>query len=169
MPALAAVGGKGGGVPGWRESGNPAAAGAAARTFEEECEFLSEDAAQPGRYHIRQGFVPNMRVPGIFYVNDHLRELMYDELKQHTTRNGFGGFLPAVKQIANVACLPGIVRASVAMPDCHSGYGFAIGNVAAFDMGDPDAVVCPGGVGFDINCGVRLLRTNLTEADVGPV
>jgi tRNA-splicing ligase RtcB len=55
------------------------------------------------------------------------------------------------------------------MPDCHSGYGFAIGNVAAFDMADPAAIVSPGGVGFDINCGVRLLRTNLTEAEVGPV
>ena len=49
------------------------------------------------------------------------------------------------------------------MPDIHSGYGFAIGNVAAFDMGDPSAVVSPGGVGFDINCGVRLIRTNLVR------
>ncbi len=55
------------------------------------------------------------------------------------------------------------------MPDVHSGYGFAIGNVAAFDLDDPAAVVSPGGVGFDINCGVRLLRTNLTEHDVAPV
>jgi len=52
------------------------------------------------------------------------------------------------------------------MPDIHSGYGFAIGNVAAFDTSDPSAVVSPGGVGFDINCGVRLIRTNLTEKDV---
>ncbi len=55
---------------------------------------------------------------------------------------------------------------SIALPDVHSGYGFAIGNVAAFDMADPQAVVSPGGVGFDINCGVRLIRTNLTEKDV---
>ncbi|KIZ02498.1 hypothetical protein MNEG_5458 [Monoraphidium neglectum] len=55
------------------------------------------------------------------------------------------------------------------MPDVHSGYGFAIGNVAAFDMDDPQAIVSPGGVGFDINCGVRLIRTNLTEEDVEPV
>jgi len=61
------------------------------------------------------------------------------------------------------------VRRSYGMPDVHSGYGFAIGNVAAFDMDDPNSIVSPGGVGFDINCGVRLLRTNLTEADVGPV
>jgi hypothetical protein len=57
---------------------------------------------------------------------------------------------------------PGIVKQSIALPDVHSGYGFAIGNVAAFDMADPEAVVSPGGVGFDINCGVRLVRTNLT-------
>ena len=58
---------------------------------------------------------------------------------------------------------------SVALPDVHSGYGFAIGNVAAFDMSNPEAIVSPGGVGFDINCGVRLLRTNLREEDVQPV
>ena len=55
------------------------------------------------------------------------------------------------------------------MPDVHSGYGFAIGNMAAFDMDDPKAIVSPGGVGFDINCGVRLLRTNLSEKEVHPV
>ena len=53
---------------------------------------------------------------------------------------------------------------SIALPDVHSGYGFAIGNVAAFDTNDPQAVVSPGGVGFDINCGVRLIRTNLVSA-----
>lgn len=55
------------------------------------------------------------------------------------------------------------------LPDIHSGYGFAIGNMAAFDMNDPLAVVSPGGVGFDINCGVRLIRTNLSERQVQPV
>ena len=74
-----------------------------------------------------------------------------------------------MKQIANVACLPGIVKRSIALPDVHAGYGFAIGNVAAFDMADPEAVVSPGGVGFDINCGVRLIRTNLTLKEVRPV
>ena len=54
-----------------------------------------------------------------------------------------------------------MVQKSIALPDVHSGYGFAIGNVAAFDMADPESVVSPGGVGFDINCGVRLIRTNL--------
>merc|ERR1719464_1403002 len=75
-------------------------------------------------------------------------------------------FLPAVKQISNVAALPGIVKHSIAMPDVHAGYGFAIGNVAAFDMENPAAVVSPGGVGFDINCGVRLIRTNLMKEDI---
>ena len=55
------------------------------------------------------------------------------------------------------------LQKSIALPDMHSGYGFAIGNVAAFDMGNPEAVVSPGGVGFDINCGVRLIRTNLVR------
>lgn len=55
------------------------------------------------------------------------------------------------------------LQASIALPDVHSGYGFAIGNVAAFDMNNPEAVVSPGGVGFDINCGVRLIRTNLVR------
>jgi tRNA-splicing ligase RtcB (3'-phosphate/5'-hydroxy nucleic acid ligase) len=70
------------------------------------------------------------------------------------------------EQVTNVACLPGIVRAALCMPDGHWGYGFPIGGVAAFrsDVG----VISPGGIGFDINCGMRLLRTNLTEADVRP-
>ena len=120
----------------------------------------------PTQWRVREGFVPNMRVPGVFYVNKHLETLMFDELHQHVDRGDVGGFLPAVKQLANVACLPGIVSKSIALPDVHSGYGFAIGNVAAFDMSDPNAVVSPGGVGFDINCGVRVVRTNLHERDV---
>lgn len=104
----------------------------------------------------------------MFYVNDHLESLMFEELRNATSQ-GIGGFLPGMKQIANVAALPGIVGRSIGLPDVHSGYGFAIGNVAAFDMDNPDAIVSPGGVGFDINCGVRLIRTNLTEKDVQPV
>ena len=137
------------------------------RTFEEEMKFIRK--LSPCKYEISKGFVPGMNVEGTFYVNDALIELLTDELKHHCTSGGYGGFLPAVKQIANVAALPGIVKRSVGLPDVHSGYGFAIGNVAAFDMDDPTSIVSPGGVGFDINCGVRLLRTNLTEADVGPV
>ncbi len=72
-----------------------------------------------------------------------------------------------LSQAANVACLPGIQKASFVMPDGHEGYGFPIGGVAAFD-GAEGGVVSPGGVGYDINCGVRLLRTDLTEGEVRP-
>ena len=68
-----------------------------------------------------------LQVEGVFYVNDHLEKLMFDELKQSCRSGGYGGFLPGVKQIANVAALPGIVGRSVGLPDVHSGYGFAIG------------------------------------------
>jgi tRNA-splicing ligase RtcB len=91
-----------------------------------------------------------MNVPGLVFADERLmRSIRSDE---------------CLRQVANVACLPGIVRASMAMPDIHWGYGFPIGGVAAFD---PDeGVVSPGGVGYDINCGVRLLRTDLTATDV---
>jgi tRNA-splicing ligase RtcB len=72
----------------------------------------------------------------------------------------------SLEQVANVAFLPGIVGKSMAMPDIHWGYGFPIGGVAATRVSD--GVISPGGVGFDINCGVRLLRTNLTEDEVKP-
>jgi tRNA-splicing ligase RtcB (3'-phosphate/5'-hydroxy nucleic acid ligase) len=71
---------------------------------------------------------------------------------------------PSLEQVANVASLPGIVGPSLAMPDIHWGYGFPIGGVAAFAV--HDGIVSPGGVGYDINCGVRLLRTGLDEAAV---
>ncbi|MHB0867575.1 MAG: RtcB family protein [Thermoleophilia bacterium] len=70
---------------------------------------------------------------------------------------------PALQQVANVACLPGIVEASLAMPDIHCGYGFAIGGVAAFNL--DEGIISPGGVGYDIACGVRLIRTDLTFAE----
>jgi len=141
------------------------------RTYEEECKYVKQ--VDGTCYRIDKGFVDNMRVPGVFYVNQQIKELLFDELKQFSKTSGaaagMGGFLPAMKQLANVAALPGIVGKSIALPDVHAGYGFAIGNVAAFDMSDPEAVVSPGGVGFDINCGVRLIRTNLFEKDVEPV
>ena len=119
-------------------------------------------------YRIDPSFIPGMRVPGYFYVNENLKPLLFSELgKAKTEQRNL--FTPALCQIANVASLPGIVRGSYAMPDVHSGYGFPIGGVAAFDMNDPDAVVSPGGVGYDINCGVRLLRTNLFYDDVKDV
>ena len=137
------------------------------RTYEQELRYIERVA--PCQYRIAKGFVPNMNVEGTFYVNDELQELLFSELGQYCKATAQQGFLPALKQIANVAGLPGIVGRSIALPDVHSGYGFAIGNVAAFDMADPQAVVSPGGVGFDINCGVRLLRTTLSESDVAPV
>ena len=70
----------------------------------------------------------------------------------------------APEQVANVATLPGIVGCAMAMPDIHWGYGFPIGGVAAFDV--EKGIISPGGVGYDINCGVRLLRTNLVETEI---
>src|SRR5574341_461190 len=94
---------------------------------------------------------PGMRVPARIYASETL-----------LTQMDAGVF----DQVTNVACLPGIVRAALCMPDGHWGYGFPIGGVAAFrtDTG----VISPGGIGFDINCGMRLLRTSLTEAEVRP-
>ncbi|KAA6376258.1 MAG: putative tRNA-splicing ligase RtcB [Streblomastix strix] len=119
-------------------------------------------------YRIQTGFVPNMRVPVKFFVNDALSPLLFGELENYCNTGGYGGFLPAVVQMANVASLPGIQSYSIGLPDCHSGYGFSIGNVAAFDLADPNAIVSPGGVGFDINCGVRVIKTRLTEKEVHP-
>jgi tRNA-splicing ligase RtcB len=96
---------------------------------------------------VRRG---RMNVPGLIYASDAmLRDIRKDK---------------SPEQVANVAHLPGIIGASIAMPDIHWGYGFPIGGVAAFD---PDeGVLSPGGVGYDINCGVRLMRTGLRRADV---
>lgn len=112
-------------------------------------------------WDIPLGFVPGMRAPARFFADEVLSQLVLEEIS-----SAGGGFLPAVQQLANVATLPGIMGCSLGMPDIHSGYGFAVGSVAAIDLSRPEAVVSPGGVGFDINCGVRLLRTNLSEADL---
>jgi hypothetical protein len=73
----------------------------------QECEFIEQ--LSPYKFRIKEGFVPNMRVPGIVYVNEQLQGLLFDELRVAAERGEHGGFLPAVKQIANVAALPGIV------------------------------------------------------------
>ena len=112
------------------------------------------------RVLIKKGAAKGMHVDAICYANDALLPQMLAECSNVT------GFLPALRQMANVASLDGIVKHSLGMPDAHSGYGFSIGGVAAMDMSDPAAVVCPGGVGYDINCGVCLLRSSLKEADV---
>ena len=91
-----------------------------------------------------------MRVPGLLYTSEKLLKGM--------------GADEGPKQVANVAHLPGIVKASLAMPDMHWGYGFPIGGVAAFDL--DEGVVSPGGVGYDINCGCRLMTTRLQLEDI---
>jgi len=103
------------------------------------------------KWELSADYKAGMRVPGLVFADEELLNLaMRDK---------------ALEQVANVAFLPGIVYRSLAMPDIHWGYGFPIGGVAAFSE---DGVVSPGGVGFDISCGVRLVKTNLEEGDVRP-
>jgi len=104
------------------------------------------------RWEIPRSYKTGMAVPGLIFAS----EAMLNHIWQEQT----------FQQVANVAFLPGIVDHSLAMPDIHWGYGFPIGGVAATRV--TDGVISPGGVGFDINCGVRLLRTNLTEEEVRP-
>lgn len=103
------------------------------------------------RWKIPRTFKAEMRTDGLLYADEAMLPLLYEE-KAHV-------------QVANVACLPGIVGYSLAMPDIHLGYGFAIGGVAAFDP-EAGGIISPGGVGYDINCGVRVLRTNLHKDEV---
>ena len=103
-------------------------------------------------YEIPVDEVPGMHVPGVLFSSAALL-------------SGVEGD-PSLVQLANVATLPGIERSSLAMPDIHFGYGFPVGGVAAFDL--HEGVVSPGGIGYDINCGVRLIRTNLTADEVRP-
>jgi tRNA-splicing ligase RtcB len=104
------------------------------------------------RYEIPKDYKSTMRTSGLIYANEKMaQQVMGDN---------------APEQVANVATLPGILGRSMAMPDIHWGYGFPIGGVAA--MSEDEGVLSPGGVGYDINCGVRLLRTDLELADVTP-
>src|SRR5262245_20504024 len=93
-----------------------------------------------------------MRVPGLVYADETLMAAIRHDA--------------ALEQVANAAALPGIVKASLAMPDIHQGYGLPVGGVVATDLAG--GVVSPGGVGYDINCGVRLLRTHLVADAVTP-
>src|SRR3954464_5188911 len=105
-------------------------------------------------YRIPKSYKQGMRVDGLIFANEHLlKQIRLDQ---------------APEQVANVAFLPGIQHASLAMPDIHWGYGFCIGGVAATDPVE-GGVISPGGVGYDINCGVRLVRSNLNEIDARPV
>ncbi len=90
-----------------------------------------------------------MNVPGIIYADEKLLQDIGEE---------------PLKQVSNVACLPGIINYSIAMPDIHWGYGFPIGGIAAFDI--KEGIISPGGVGYDINCGVRMIKTNLFYEEI---
>ncbi len=105
-------------------------------------------------WRIPKSYRPGMRVDGVVFADDALIDSIRDD--------------QALEQVANVAFLPGIQRASLAMPDIHWGYGFCIGGVCATDPAEA-GVISPGGVGYDINCGVRLVRTNLTREDIRPL
>ncbi|MFO3797424.1 MAG: RtcB family protein, partial [Anaerolineales bacterium] len=104
------------------------------------------------RWKIPRTYKREMRTDGLIYASEKMIPTIRDD--------------QAPEQVANVACLPGIVGYSMAMPDIHFGYGFPIGGVAAFDV--KEGVISPGGVGYDINCGVRFIRTNLTAEEVKP-
>src|SRR6478672_13190567 len=104
-------------------------------------------------WRIPESYKAGMRVDGLIYADDQMIELIRKD--------------QAPEQVVNVAFLPGIQHASLAMPDIHWGYGFCIGGVAATDP-DEGGVISPGGVGYDINCGVRLVRSNLHFSDVQP-
>lgn len=104
-------------------------------------------------WRIPKSYKPGMRVDGLIYASDALIELIKND--------------QAPEQVANVAFLPGIQHASLAMPDIHWGYGFCIGGVCATDPAE-GGVISPGGVGYDINCGVRLVRSDLFYQDVKP-
>ena len=103
-------------------------------------------------WRIPRKYKPGMRVPGMVFADDDLLK------KMKTDRT--------LEQCANVAHLPGIYKYSITLPDGHEGYGFPIGGVAATDY--DEGVISPGGVGYDINCGVRLITTNMTEQDIRP-
>ena len=105
------------------------------------------------RWRIPRSHMTGMRVDGVIYAD----EKMIEDVRHDR----------AAQQVVDVATLPGIVKASLAMPDIHWGYGFPIGGVAATDI-EAGGVISPGGVGFDINCGVRLVRTNLKETELKP-
>lgn len=103
-------------------------------------------------YEIPQSYRADMRVPAHFYADPILFENILGD--------------KSLEQLVNTATLPGIVNYALAMPDIHQGYGFPIGGVVATAW--PDGIISPGGVGYDINCGVRLLATHLERAEVAP-
>lgn len=103
-------------------------------------------------WEIPKGALPCMRVPARIFATEKLLQKMYRDR--------------TLLQAAGVACLPGIYKYSIVLPDGHEGYGFPIGGVAALDY--EEGAISPGGIGYDINCGVRLVRTNLTFNEIKP-
>src|SRR6185503_14187923 len=110
------------------------------------------ERVSPYLWRVPQDKGRGMRVPGLVVADDTLIEAIRSDA--------------SLQQIANGATLPGIVKASLAMPDIHQGYGLPVGGVVATDI--DSGVVSPGAIGFDINCGVRLLRTGLEAAAIAP-
>lgn len=106
----------------------------------------------PYLYEVPQSFRTDMRVPARFYANEQLLQAIQGD--------------KSLNQLVNTATLPGIVNYALAMPDIHQGYGFPIGGVIATEL--PDGVISPGGVGYDINCGVRLLGTHVDAEEIAP-
>lgn len=104
-------------------------------------------------FEIPKTYRPDMRVPGHIFVDS---QMMQDILQDSS-----------LLQVANVATLPGIQKYALAMPDIHQGYGFPIGGVAALDI-NQGGVISPGGIGYDINCGVRLLAADISSEDISP-
>jgi len=102
-------------------------------------------------WEIPQTFRSDMKVPARIYASEEILNEVEED---------------AIRQVVNVATLPGIIKYSLAMPDIHSGYGFAIGGVAATKY--PEGVISPGGVGYDISCGIRLLKSELVQKEVQP-
>ena len=101
-------------------------------------------------FQVEKNESKGMKVPVTIYANDNLISKMITDR--------------TIDQATNVATLPGVIKHVVVLPDGHEGYGFPVGGVAATDL--EEGVVSPGGVGYDINCGVRLIRTGLNEADL---
>lgn len=103
-------------------------------------------------WEIPRSFRSDMRVPARVYATEKMLKAAADDR--------------SLEQLVNVATLPGIRKHAIVMPDVHEGYGFPIGGVAAFDL--HEGVISPGGIGYDINCGVRLLRSDKTAAEIRP-
>ncbi len=122
------------------------------RRFRERAPSVPIEKIDDYRWQISTSYKSGMRVPGMVFADEQLIQ----KIKLDRTLN----------QCANVAHLPGIYKYAITLPDGHGGYGFPIGGVAATDY--EEGVLSPGGVGYDINCGVRLLTTNLSESDVRP-